>query len=174
MYGMAFGRSAVKIVLELAHGEGLADAYTLALLTNGGLDTHPDDAIDGELVAKDNLAVLIDVDDGGKTGIIGAKEIEERRVLTIVIGVVGIVHATLVVAEEEQQATLQRVFQLLTATDISFFCKHNGLYLGVYTIRSFQSSGYIHQYISWLCCFRHRYWLPYVQPRGSAGHTHPR
>ena len=67
----------------------------------GGLRAHPHDVVNGQLIAEDDFPVLVDVDDRSQPGIGQSEEIEERGVLSVGIGIVLIVHATLVVAQEE-------------------------------------------------------------------------
>ncbi len=40
----------------------MGDAYPFAFFAQRGLLTHPYDGIDGELVAKNNLFVVVDID----------------------------------------------------------------------------------------------------------------
>ena len=106
---------------QFIHRPDVGNTYGSGHLAQRGLGTRPDDVVDGQLIAEDDFAVLIDVDDGGQSGVVEAEEIKERGVLTETVGVVGIIHRCLVVAEEEQQAAAHVALQLGAATDIGFF-----------------------------------------------------
>jgi hypothetical protein len=69
-----------------------------------GQEAGPDDVIDCELGAEDDLTPIVEVDDCGEPRIVNAEEIEERAVLSEVVGVGRVIHWALVVAEEEQDA----------------------------------------------------------------------
>ena len=118
---LSLGTGFVDIVLQLLHGHRVADADLRTLILQRRLCTCPDDIIDGEFIAKHNLAVLIHIDDGSQTSVVESEEIEKRAVLTERIGVIGIVHAYLVVSQEEQQSATHILLQLSPAADISAF-----------------------------------------------------
>ena len=120
----------VEIDLQFAHGPGVADATNGSTLVKRRNGARPDDVVDGEFVAEDNLAVFIDIDDSGQAGIVEAEEVEERRVLAEAIGVVGIVHANFMIAKEEHEATAHVLLQTGAAPDIGFFFDlHGGFFL---------------------------------------------
>ena len=118
MHGLSFGAYLIYIILQFAHRQGLRDTHHLGLFSQRGLGTRPDDIVDGQLVAKHNLAVFIDIDDSRQTRIIESEEIEEGRVLTEAVGIVGIVHAHLIVTQEEQQSATHVLLQLCPAAEI--------------------------------------------------------
>ena len=102
MDDLSFSAYLIYIILKLTHGQGLVDAHNGGFLAERRLGARPHDVVDGQFIAEDNLRVVVHIDDGGQPGIVQAKEILERGVLPESVGVVGIVHAHLVIAEEQQ------------------------------------------------------------------------
>ena len=120
----------VEIGFQLVHGARVADSTCCGALVECRNRARPYDVVNGQLIAKDYFTILIDVDDGCQSGIVETEEVEERRVLTEAIGVVSIVHAHFMVAQEEQQATAHVLLQACAAAQIRlFFDLHRGYIL---------------------------------------------
>lgn len=124
MDGAARGQGSLDHLLETGEGKGLRGSDHGGLLAEEGLRAHPDDVVDGEVVAEDNVASFIDVDDGSEAVEVESEVVEERGVLTETVGVVGIIHRSMVVAEEQQHAAAHAALQLRPPLDIGFFAKH--------------------------------------------------
>ena len=118
---LSFGMCLVDIALQLVHRQHIADAHRLTLVAERRLSACPHDIVDGQFIAKDYFTILVHIDDSNQAGIVKSEEIEHRGVLTEAIGIVGIVHAYLIIAKEEQQAALHVALQLGTTADIGFF-----------------------------------------------------
>lgn len=124
MDGAARGQGSLDHLLETGEGKGLRGSDHGSLLAEKRLCAHPNDVIDGGVVAKDDVAPFIDVDDGSEAVEVEPEIIEERGVLTETVGVVGIVHRSMVVAEEQQHAAAHAALQLRPPLDIGFFAEH--------------------------------------------------
>ena len=117
----------VKIGHQLVRGTRLGDAHGGCLFVQSGLRAHPDDVVDGQLVAEDNLAVLVDVYHGIQPGKIQAEIIEERGILPVAEGIVLVVQSLFVIAQEQQQPLPDGFLQPGPALHVGFFCKHSSL-----------------------------------------------
>ena len=53
---------------------------------------------------ENDFFIIVNINNGGQTGIRKPEEIQERGILAEVIGVVCIIHSRLIVSEEKQQA----------------------------------------------------------------------
>ena len=78
MHTPALGDSAAHIVDKLGSRARLADTHHMGLFLQSRLSAHPHDVVDGQLVAEDNLTVLVDVDYSRKTGKRQTEIIQER------------------------------------------------------------------------------------------------
>ena len=103
MHCLSLTASLVEIAFQIAQSHCLRNAYGRCFLAECRLDTRPDDIIDGQIITEDDLCVSIYIDDGGQAGIVKTEKIQKCGVLTEAIGIVGIVDASLVIAQEEQQ-----------------------------------------------------------------------
>ena len=101
---LPFGLGILQVALDLVVGANLTDADPLALLMQCGLDTSPDDHVNRQLVAKDDLLVVIDIDDGRQPRVGQAEKVQESGVLAEMVTVVRVIHAALVIAQEKQEA----------------------------------------------------------------------
>ena len=104
---------------ELRERTGLRHAHLLGQRGNRRLVAHPDDIVDGEVVAEDNRLVRVEVDDGRDVGDGKSEEIEEIAVLTEVIGIVGIVHRGFMVAQKHGDTVLDSRRQFLSSVLIN-------------------------------------------------------
>ena len=116
--------SLLQVALDLLERTYFGNTGSFRFLLEGRLDAHPDNGIDGQLIPKDDLPVVVDVDNGGQSGIRQAEEIEEGGILTEMIGVVGIIHATLVISQKQQQSGTDCLFQFRPTGDVCIFTKH--------------------------------------------------
>ena len=119
--GLTLGPRLIEVDLQGIHRTGVRDAVGGGTLVQGGHGAGPYDVVDGQFVAEDHLAVLVDIDERCEVRVIDAEEIEERAVLTEPIRIIGVVHAYLGIAEEEQQTTAEVFFQLCAAAQVGFF-----------------------------------------------------
>ena len=104
---------------ELRERTGLRHAHLLGQRSNRRLIAHPDDVIDGEVITENDRLVRVEVDDGGDVGDGKSKEIEEVTILTEVIGIVGIVHRGLMVAQKHGDTVLDSCRQFLSSVLIN-------------------------------------------------------
>ena len=118
---LSFVPGILYIFCKVVHRACNPDAYTLALLLDSRLHSCPYDIIYSQLVAEYYLLVVIDIYYGSKPLVVRSEVVQECRILTEVIRIVGIVHTCEVVAKEEQQSTAHSLFQRLAACDISLF-----------------------------------------------------
>ena len=114
---------------QFAHGTDVGDAYRLASFLERGHRPCPYDIVNGQVVTKDDLTVFIDIDDRSNAWEVESEEIQHRGVLTESVGIVGIVHAHLVIAQEEQQPATHILLQLRPAPHIRFLTDFHTQYL---------------------------------------------
>ena len=124
VYGLPFLEGKFDILAESGHRTRLGDAHGQTALGQSRLHTRPDDVVDGEFVTEDDGLVVVDVDDGGQTFTIEAKEVEERGVLTERIVVIGVVIGGNAVAQHKDKATAKGLLQALTALDVGLSREH--------------------------------------------------
>ena len=110
VYCLSFCLCVLQVCCQLGHRHSLGDAYTLALLLDGGLYAGPYNVVDGKFVTEDNLLVLVDVYDGCKTCIVRCEVVEECRILTEMIYVIKVVSAYFGVSEEKQKTAAYGLF----------------------------------------------------------------
>jgi hypothetical protein len=87
-------------------GQGLRELHAdlRGHFPEGRLRPRPDEILEGQVVAVDRVRALIEIHDGREAGGIEAEKIEERAVLAETIGVVRVVHRTLLVPQEEDES----------------------------------------------------------------------
>ena len=124
MDGLSLCHGLFDIILEAVQRLGLHDADAEGFLLQCRLSSHPYDVVNREFVAENDFLVVVDVDHGGQAGIIKAEEIQEGRILTEAVGVVGIVHSDFLVAKEEEDAAAYAFLQGITSLYVSFFREH--------------------------------------------------
>src|SRR5690554_6268380 len=90
-------------------GQEAAPVYPslLCQFTDGRLRSGPYDGVDGRIIAKDVLLIPIDVDPSNQSRFIDSEIIEKGTVLPVMVGIVGIIHATLLISEEQQFTRLK-------------------------------------------------------------------
>ena len=112
---------------ELVHGACMLYSRLGAQLLYGQASL-PDYIVYGEFVCIHGHLAVLHVYQCGKAGEIKTEEIQERRILAERIGVVGIVHAGLVIAQKEHKSGLTELshlsYESCSPVDISLFCKH--------------------------------------------------
>lgn len=89
---------------EGRHRLGVRHAHLRRQIGDGGLRSHPYYVVHGEVVAVERLRARVGVDYARQHRHVVAEKVEERRVLTEMIGVVRIVHGRLRVAREQDQS----------------------------------------------------------------------
>ena len=78
-----------QIVDQRRQRAAVGDARAGAFFAQRGLRPRPDDVVDGEIVAEKHLLARIGVDDARERRPVEAEIVEERRILTEIVGVVG-------------------------------------------------------------------------------------
>ena len=91
MYAAAEPDRGGQIVGQRRQRAAVGDARAGAFFAQRGLRPRPDDVVDGEIVAEKHLLARIGVDDARERRPVEAEIVEERRILTEIVGVVGIV-----------------------------------------------------------------------------------
>ena len=77
------------------------DPAGLPTLADGRLRPHPDDLVDGVIVAEERFLIRVDIDQRRQPGKIQPEIIQERAVLAVVVTIITIVHRALVIAEKK-------------------------------------------------------------------------
>ena len=63
-HGLSLAGGCLEVGFQLGRRTDVFNAGSFALFVECRLHTHPDDGVDRQFVAEDDLAVLIDVNDG--------------------------------------------------------------------------------------------------------------
>ena len=90
-----------------------------------GLGTGPDDVLDGEGITVEGLFARIGIDQADDRGDVQPEVVAERRVLTEIVGVVGIIVRSEAVAGQQDDALSDLGAQLATARGIGLCGKHS-------------------------------------------------
>ena len=101
---LAFLLCCFQIRFNFLEGTNFGDTGCFAFLLQCRLSSHPYDCIDRQFVTENDFFIIVNINNGGQTGIRKPEEIQERGILAEVIGVVCIIHSRLIVSEEKQQA----------------------------------------------------------------------
>jgi hypothetical protein len=107
--------STLYIDHKLRHRLRLGYAYTLGKAMDGGLGAHPDDILNGEVVAIERLRTTIGIDNTHKRGYTMAKVVEESGILTEMEGIIRIVEGRLHITWEQDDTLTYAAAQLGTA-----------------------------------------------------------
>ena len=116
--------TAGEVRLERRHRRARRDAGRLAVVGDGRLRPRPDDVVHRQVVAEERLGALVDVDDRGQARQVDGEEVQERAVLPEMVGVGGVVHPHLVVAEKQDDAGADVLLQPLTARAVDGGIEH--------------------------------------------------
>ncbi len=122
----ALGDGLLKVFTKFVEVAAVGDADAVALFLQRGQGTAPDDIVDGDFDAEENLIARLKVDDTNQVGMVEAEVIGEVAVLAVDIGVVGIVEGGLVVGREEGDALRNHFLQGGATATINVFIEHNG------------------------------------------------
>lgn len=125
-------------IASLADGfgaEGLQGAEVAAILdTYAGSEVlyrwqwaGPDNIVDIVVVGKEVVLAIVAVEYAYEVFALQAEEVEECRVLTEPVGVVWVVAGGFVVTLDDDKAVANILAELLAASNIGFFAKHNVL-----------------------------------------------
>ena len=98
MDGLAFLLRVLQICFDFLERTDFDDTGGFALFLQCRLRSHPNDRVDCQFVAENDLAVVVYVDDGGQSGVGKSEEIQKSGILAEMVCVIGIVHAGLIVA----------------------------------------------------------------------------
>jgi hypothetical protein len=104
---------ALNVGRKASHRLRYGNTYLIGKVTDGGLGAHPDDILNRKVVAIECSLARLGIDGAGKGGNAVTEEVEERRVLTEVEGVVGIVEGRLHVTGEKDKALTYAAAKLL-------------------------------------------------------------
>ena len=63
MDGLSLLYSLVQITDDVGKRTGFGNSHSRSLFVKGGLGTHPDNMVDGQLIAKNNFFIFIYVDE---------------------------------------------------------------------------------------------------------------
>ena len=116
--------AALQVLFQGRQRLRLLHAHEPGGLLQGRHRPGPDDIVDGKLVAEDDLLPVVNVDDGGKAGLVQAEEIQEGTVLAERVLVVMIVHAHELVTQEQQDAIAHLFGEAGAAGHVGIFVKH--------------------------------------------------
>ena len=105
MDGLALGTSPVNEFLQVGHRSRLFYSYFGGQVVNGRHETRPDDVFDVDVITDEPLAARVSIDDADETVALLAKEIEERTILTELVGIGRVVGGSLVMTEDDDEAT---------------------------------------------------------------------
>ena len=134
MYHPALVHGSLHLVLQLGGRFGPVDSGLVAFLPESGLAAHPHYIIYRQFVSEYCGHSLVYVHQRRQPGEIQAEEIEEGGILTVRVGVVGVVHPGLVVAQEKEKSGLAVVFHIGHQTgsplNISLSGKHGSIFIG--------------------------------------------
>ena len=121
VYGTPLLHGTVQVVCQLDRRQCLRNAHGRSLLTQSGLGTHPDNVVNGKLIAEDDFPVLINVDNGVQSGKGKPEIVKERGVLTVTERVVLVIQTLFIVAQKQQHAAAHGFFQHIAALHVSVF-----------------------------------------------------
>ena len=124
VYLAAFDQGLLEVFSEMVEVAAVGDADAVALLFQRRQGATPNHVVDGDIHAKENLLATLKVDDADQVGVVETEIIGEVAVLTIDVGVVGIVEGGFVVGREESDALRDHFFQCSATATVNIFCKH--------------------------------------------------
>ena len=90
---LAFLLCVLQIGFDFLERTYFGDTGCFALFLQRRLCSHPDNCVDRQFVAENDLAVVVYVDDGGQPGVGKPEEIQKSGILAEMVCVIGIVHA---------------------------------------------------------------------------------
>ena len=90
---------------------------------------HPNYIFNAQVVAEDDLPVVININNRSQSWLVDTKEVQEITILPEMIGIAGIVHADFIVTQEEGQAGFQVFFKSVASGFIGIRRKHSCMYL---------------------------------------------
>ena len=100
MYLAAAGPGLGNVLLKLRQREGLGDTHRSGLVADQRLGAHPDDVVDVDVIAEDDLLPGLEVDNGCQIRVRKTEIVVESTVLTVPVGISGIVDSRLTSAQE--------------------------------------------------------------------------
>jgi hypothetical protein len=112
--------------LQSSDGSRPHDARLRGPLPDRRLRPHPDEVLDGQVIAVNRVRPFVEVDDPGQPGEIESEEVQERTVLPEVIGVVRVVHRALLVPKKEGEPRLDLRAQAVPSGDVNIAIEHGG------------------------------------------------
>ena len=109
---------------QIGRREGLRHADLGTQFAECGLGAGPDDVFDGEVVAVEGLFARVGVDQADHRRDVQSEVVAERRILTEVVGVVGVVVRSQRIAGQQDDALSDSGAQLAAARGIGFCGEH--------------------------------------------------
>ncbi len=113
---------------QLLHGMRLLHARLGGHFAQRGLRSRPYDILDREVVAEEHLLARVGIDHTRYRRHVKAEEVAERRVLTEVVCVVGIVVRRIGIAGQQDKAAADTAAQLGAPCDIGLFTEHGYMF----------------------------------------------
>ena len=68
MYSLPFTHRFMKIVHNFERRHHVRYSHTFTLLFQGGLSTHPDNMVNRQFISKNNILVLVNINNRRQTG----------------------------------------------------------------------------------------------------------
>ena len=97
MHRLSFTHRFVQIIHYLGGRHHIRYAHTFALLFQGRLCTHPDNMVNRQFISKNNLLVLVNVDNRRQAGKGQTEIIQKCRILPVTESVIFIMQPLLVI-----------------------------------------------------------------------------
>ena len=125
VYLASLSQGVAQIRRQRRHGPRLRHPNLGREIRYRRLRAPPDDILNRKVIAIERLGTAVGVDNTRQGGQALSEKVEERRILTEVVGVAGIVHGRLVIARQQDQSAADSAAKLRTALRISLCRKHN-------------------------------------------------
>src|SRR5580704_12022054 len=107
MYGSAGGAGCRELGRQRSRRSDVGKASRLRLLRQRRLRTRPNDIIQRKIIAKKGLLIVVDINHYRQSGPVQPKKIKKAAVLPERIQVVLIIHAAVLIAEQQNEPLAQ-------------------------------------------------------------------
>ena len=115
--------------LQAFHRRALPHPALFGHIGHGIYGTKPNDVVQIDVVADEPFLARISIDHAHEALAVLAKEVEEGRVLTELVGVGRVVGRRVVVAEEQDESAPHVMAQRLAPSHVCFFCEQHNRYV---------------------------------------------